>query len=653
MADKKKMRSEASSSRGSTSSSSGIGNINSSTIYNRGESEVVDVGGRRSSCGYCRSPGHTSISHGLWAHSLTVDDYEALLDRGWRRSGCFLYKPEMDRTCCPSYTIRLKASDFVPSKEQQRVSKRMQRFLDGELEVKKTNKFMDGLSTSNDSCSLVHTEATGSAVKEPLEFNVGEKDKAEQIMHYLSDQIDNAVNTCIERGDFPRNIQLPKTSVKKVAQGKRKLQVEGSEDLLYSSNISFQIAAALRRGNKVHHIEVSGGHKEENEHYAELTPKVIADKLASYLNHLSELTPVVIADKLSVRACNGHINIYSTTSQACSDKVVERVMDHKESCTESADKRSLKKSTERLLGKRQRLEVILKRSSFDPEEYDLYRRYQIKVHNDTPDHVSENSYRRFLVETPLVFVPSNGDDTIPPCGFGSFHQQYIIDGRLVAVGVMDILPKCLSSKYLFWDPDLAFLSLGKYSALQEICWVRENQAHCPSLQYYYLGYYIHSCNKMRYKAAYHPSELLCPLRYQWVPFDTAKPLLDRKPYVILSDFPNLQAEDSSKPLIEFQMDLQHEESNDVPFDEDEEMSEIDFEDSDDESGPETSVLASAEIEDASVGNIMIGLKGSRLRYKDIQQAFGPAERRCMETKLYRYMKAVGATLSERMVFSLG
>lgn len=54
--------------------------------------------------------------------------FVALLDRGFRRSGCFLYKPEMERTCCPSYTIRLKASEFVPSKEQVRVSKRMQRF---------------------------------------------------------------------------------------------------------------------------------------------------------------------------------------------------------------------------------------------------------------------------------------------------------------------------------------------------------------------------------------------------------------------------------------------------------------------------------------------------------------------------------------------
>lgn len=51
----------------------------------------------------------------------------ALIDRGWRRSGCYLYKHEMDKTCCPSYTIRLKASDFAPSKEQQRVSRRLER----------------------------------------------------------------------------------------------------------------------------------------------------------------------------------------------------------------------------------------------------------------------------------------------------------------------------------------------------------------------------------------------------------------------------------------------------------------------------------------------------------------------------------------------
>ena len=39
-------------------------------------------------------------------------------------------------------------------------------------------------------------------------------------------------------------------------------------------------------------------------------------------------------------------------------------------------------------------------------------------------------------------------------------------GKLVAVGVIDILPRCVSSVYLFYDPDYFFLSLGVYSALR-------------------------------------------------------------------------------------------------------------------------------------------------------------------------------------------
>lgn len=33
----------------------------------------------------------------------------------------------------------------------------------------------------------------------------------------------------------------------------------------------------------------------------------------------------------------------------------------------------------------------------------------------------------------------------------------------------------------------------------------------PGLRYYYMGFYIHSCHKMRYKADYAPSDLLCPV----------------------------------------------------------------------------------------------------------------------------------------------
>jgi arginyl-tRNA--protein-N-Asp/Glu arginylyltransferase len=46
-------------------------------------------------------------------------------------------------------------------------------------------------------------------------------------------------------------------------------------------------------------------------------------------------------------------------------------------------------------------------------------------------------------------------------------------GKLMAVGVVDVLPRCLSSVYLFWDADFAHLAPGKLTALKEIEWVQQ------------------------------------------------------------------------------------------------------------------------------------------------------------------------------------
>ena len=94
-----------------------------------------------------------------------------------------------------------------------------------------------------------------------------------------------------------------------------------------------------------------------------------------------------------------------------------------------------------------------------------------------------------------------------------------MDGRLVAVGVVDVLPKCLSSKYFFWEPSFAWASLGKLGALREIEWVRRAANESDTLRHYYLGYYIHDCPKMRYKAEYAPAELKCAVTGRWTPLD--------------------------------------------------------------------------------------------------------------------------------------
>lgn len=61
-------------------------------------------------------------------------------------------------------------------------------------------------------------------------------------------------------------------------------------------------------------------------------------------------------------------------------------------------------------------------------------------------------------------------------------------GQLIAVGVVDILPHCVSSVYFFYDPAYTAWELGKVSALVEIQLARSLQATTlPDLSWYYLG----------------------------------------------------------------------------------------------------------------------------------------------------------------------
>ncbi|GJN14558.1 hypothetical protein PR202_gb01401 [Eleusine coracana subsp. coracana] len=580
-----------------------------------GESVMIDYGRRRTTCGYCRSTSPTSISHGLWANSLKADDYQVLLDRGWRRSGCFLYKPEMERTCCPSYTIRLKANDFICSKEQGRVLKKMQRFLDGELDQQVESSKCKPSPTKRSLSEPMKSPTSKVSKVSSNEFQAAtcsKISKEDEFTCPLSKKIDEAVATCFQGEISSCNVQLPKAVVKTVKpQVKKKVGEsmlekkagEAVQDLAYTCNISFQVVAAVRRAL----------HKEKDSDQsalvADISPNSVAEKLAITMKRLGGL------DGFEVKACNGHLNFYSAINQSTqSHNSLNTLAQDQE---KSGSSKQANTNTARHSQKIRKLEIRMRSSHFDPEEYALYRRYQTIVHKEKI--VSESSYRRFLVDTPIVFVPPrSGDDSIPQCGFGSFHQQYRIDGKLVAVGVVDILPKCLSSKYLFWDPDLAFLSLGKYTALKEIDWVKTAQEHCPSLQYYYLGYYIHSCNKMRYKAAYRPSELLCPLRYEWVRYDLVKPLLDKSQYSVLSDFDKMQ--DELPPHIcgpdnDSSAKTDHDESASDEDDEDLNDYESDMIVDDDISHSEKADSTEDGSNIKDIENVILDLNGSRVKFK--------------------------------------
>lgn len=159
------------------------------------------------------------------------------------------------------------------------------------------------------------------------------------------------------------------------------------------------------------------------------------------------------------------------------------------------------------------LDLVLEKSSFKEEAYQLYKKYQISIHHDTPEKLTREQYENFLVKNSFV---SNAPYQ------GAYHQSWYFEGQLIAVGVLDILPNCLSSVYFFYDPDFSKWSLGTMSALVEINLASRLGSHVPSLEYYYLGLYIDDCPKLSYKANFGPAQILDPNRYKWISFDEAK-----------------------------------------------------------------------------------------------------------------------------------
>lgn len=74
--------------------------------------------------------------------------------------------------------------------------------------------------------------------------------------------------------------------------------------------------------------------------------------------------------------------------------------------------------------------------------FDLFRRYQAKVHKDKFSDLKIKDFTRFLCSG-IKPPQTSGDKKL-----GSWHQCYRLDGRLIAVAVLDLVPSGVSSVYI-------------------------------------------------------------------------------------------------------------------------------------------------------------------------------------------------------------
>lgn len=138
---------------------------------------------------------------------------------------------------------------------------------------------------------------------------------------------------------------------------------------------------------------------------------------------------------------------------------------------------------------------------FSAEHFALYARYQAHRHAgggmDDPDP-----------EKYLHFLAAGRIDTV-------FHEIRL-DGRLLAVAVVDHLPDSLSAVYTFYDPDEKARGLGIYAVLWQV-----EEARRRGLPYVYLGYWIRESPKMAYKANYAPLEAYLDNRWDTLTLESA------------------------------------------------------------------------------------------------------------------------------------
>lgn len=173
-----------------------------------------------------------------------------------------------------------------------------------------------------------------------------------------------------------------------------------------------------------------------------------------------------------------------------------------------------------------------KSSKYCKEKFELFKKYQIAVHKDKE---SDLSLERYLdswgndgymkSDYDKINLISSNEGVTDKLNleklthYGAYNLLHFIADKLIAVSVIDILPMSTSSVYCYYDPDLSKkLSLGVVTAIREIEFTKllQRKIKDSTMKYYFMGFYVQTCQKMAYKGDYYPSQVLCPVTKKFV-----------------------------------------------------------------------------------------------------------------------------------------
>ena len=486
-----------------------------------------------SECGYCKSK-NSSYSFGTVIDSYPVELYEKMMLDGWRRCGNYVYIPNQEKSCCKLYTCRLNVEEFKINKEQIKVMKRFKKYLSGEYEENlEKNKKKEG-----EKPKIEEKDEICEKIEKILNEYIKQEKYLDIIIKYFK---------TIDKNNFRE--KMKELHVRKNTN--KKMNFDYSIDFIF---VVRKIIESEAEKNKIQFNEYENLQLDLFNHFKQFY---------NSQNEILELFPKT-----------GHINITDTT-KVKEKKINIEKKEEKENKIEIKDKN---KEPKQKKNKKEKPKEIKEKYSFDyfpeivnepeiylplkhvytleltdkiqmnNERFEVYKKYQKNIHKDPDSKLNEQRYNQSWgynnlkdnigIKLPQDLALKTKHPELYPKKYGCYNLIHRIDGKIVAVGIIDILPTTLSSVYLYYDTDYKFLDLGVLTAILEIEYARSfHNLIDNNFKYYTMGFYSENVQKLRYKGFYEPTQLLDRFTMNYVYLKDIQSILKENKLIQLSKEP--------------------------------------------------------------------------------------------------------------------
>jgi len=522
-------------------------------------------------CGYCKDRitnirKQTSYKYRLILKSLPINIYESMFKKGWSRCGDLLYRTSYEKTCCKLYQPRVNINNFQITKEQKKVMKRFRKFLNGEYEQnklknvenknKEKNKNED--KYQNNIYQKLKQYIDSKSYMDILKKYIYNENELENILNKINDsririnpnkkynfnyscdfifiiiKLLNSKNKKDDKKD--KNDKNDKNDENQIKENNIDEYKELKNEL-YNNFINYYkpIDEIVNFNEKTGHINFQIKNQEEYKKYLYNNLNADNNNILTNIDNINNPNNNIINNANNTNIPNNNIinndnNINKIINNENSNLKDKEKQDNKNK--KDKKKEEIKKEKYIFdyfpeivnepdlylpLKHTYTLELTDKISLSPTEErFLLYNKYQRAVHNEnsTIQTYNLNWGLSILEKNKKIPLPENLSEKtkhpeLYPQYYGTYNLIHKIDGKIIAVTVWDILPHYLESVYCYYDPDYSFLDLGIITTIREIEYMKSFQNLIDkNFMYYTMGEMSQSCQKLRYKGNYQPTEIM-------------------------------------------------------------------------------------------------------------------------------------------------